>query len=61
MVGSSLPFCPGSEELACRVGIMLFRLRQYKVAPGKIGVFNDFFRERLFPVQKRYGARLVGR
>lgn len=29
--------------------------------PGKIGVFNDFFRERLLPVQQRYGARLVGR
>ena len=39
---------------------MLFRLRQYKVVPGKTGVFNDFFRERLLPVQKRYGARLVG-
>ena len=58
---SSLPFYPGREELACRVGMMLFRLRQYKVAPGKTGVFNDFFLERLLPVQKRYGARLVGR
>ena len=40
---------------------MIFRLRQYKVAPGKIDIFNAFFRERLLPVQKRYGARLVGR
>ena len=40
---------------------MIFRLRQYKVAPGKIDVFNAFFRERLLPVQKRYGARLIGR
>ena len=40
---------------------MIFRLRQYKVAPGKIDVFNAFFRERLLPVQKRYGASLVGR
>ncbi|MEM7594181.1 MAG: NIPSNAP family protein [Cyanobacteria bacterium P01_A01_bin.83] len=40
---------------------MIFRLRQYKVAPGKIDVFNTFFRERLLPVQKRYGACLIGR
>ena len=40
---------------------MMFRLRQYKVAPGKIEVFNAFFREHLLPVQKRYGARLIGR
>lgn len=40
---------------------MIFRLRQYRVAEGKIDVFNDFFRERLLPVQQRYGARLVGR
>lgn len=40
---------------------MIFRLRQYKVAPGKIDVFNSFFRERLLSVQKRYGACLIGR
>lgn len=40
---------------------MIFRLRQYKVAPGKIDVFNAFFREHLLPVQKRYGGRLIGR
>ncbi|MEM6429560.1 MAG: NIPSNAP family protein [Deinococcota bacterium] len=40
---------------------MIFRLRQYKVAEGKIDIFNQFFREQLLPVQKRYGARLVGR
>ena len=40
---------------------MIFRLRQYKVVPGKTDVFNSFFQERLFPVQKRYGACLVGR
>ena len=40
---------------------MIFRLRQYKVAPGKTEVFNSFFQERLLPVQKRYGACLVGR
>jgi hypothetical protein len=31
------------------------------VAPDKINVFNNFFQERLLPVQKRYGASLVGR
>lgn len=40
---------------------MIFRLKQYKVAPGKTDVFNTFFRERLLPIQKRYGARLIGR
>ena len=40
---------------------MIFRLRQYKVAPEKIDVFNTFFCERLLPVQKRYGACLIGR
>ena len=40
---------------------MIFRLRQYKVVPGKIKIFNKFFRQHLLPVQKRYGARLIGR
>ena len=40
---------------------MMFRIRRYKVVPGKTESFNDFFRTRLFPVQKRHGARLVGR
>ena len=40
---------------------MMFRIRRYQVVPGKIEAFNDFFLTRLFPVQKRYGARLVGR
>ena len=40
---------------------MIFRLRQYTVAPGNIDVFNTFFQERLLPVQKRYGANLIGR
>ena len=40
---------------------MIFRLRQYKVTPGHIDTFNSFFRERLLPVQKRYGACLIGR
>ncbi len=40
---------------------MMFRIRRYQVVPGKTEAFNDFFLTRLFPVQKRYGARLVGR
>ena len=40
---------------------MIFRLRQYKVAPGMIDKFNTFFRDRLLPVQRRYGACLIGR
>ena len=40
---------------------MMFRIRTYQVVPGKVEAFNDFFLTRLLPVQKRYGARLVGR
>ena len=40
---------------------MTFRIRRYEVVPGKTEAFNDFFLTRLFPVQKRHGARLVGR
>ena len=40
---------------------MIFRLRRYQVAPRMIDVFNTFFCERLLPVQKRYGASLIGR
>ncbi len=40
---------------------MLFRCRRYTIAPGKTEVFNEFFRERLLPVQRRHGARLIGR
>ena len=40
---------------------MIFRLRRYKVAPGTIDLFNTFFRDRLLPVQQRYGASLIGR
>ena len=40
---------------------MMFRIRRYQVVLGKTEAFNDFFLTRLFPVQERYGARLVGR
>jgi len=40
---------------------VLFRYRRYLVVPGKTTLFNEFFRERLLPVQTRHGAQLVGR
>lgn len=40
---------------------MIFRCRMYRVAPGKLEAFNAFFLTRLLPVQRRYGAKLVGR
>jgi 8-oxo-dGTP diphosphatase len=42
-------------------GRMLFRLRVYRVASGMSESFDSFFLERLLPVQRRHGARLVGR
>lgn len=40
---------------------MVFRYRAYQVAPGKLEAFNAFFLNRLLPVQRRHGAKLVGR
>ncbi len=40
---------------------LTFRCRTYRVVPGKLEAFNDFFLRHLFPVQQRYGAKLVGR
>lgn len=40
---------------------MTFRCRMYRVVPGKLRAFNDFFLHHLLPVQERYGGRLVGR
>ena len=40
---------------------MLFRARVYRVAPGMSENFDSFFLERLLPVHRRHGARLVGR
>lgn len=40
---------------------MFFRLRTYSVEAGKLAAFNDFFLERLLPIQLRHGAKLVGR
>jgi 8-oxo-dGTP diphosphatase len=40
---------------------MLFRLRTYRVEVGRLAAFNEFFLERLLPIQLKHGARLVGR
>jgi hypothetical protein len=40
---------------------MLFRLRSYETAPERVADLTDHFRERLLPIQRRHGARLVGR
>ena len=40
---------------------MIFRCRLYRVVPGKLRAFNEFFLARLLPVQQRYGAMLIGR
>jgi 8-oxo-dGTP diphosphatase len=42
-------------------GRMIFRLRVYRVSAGMAERFDSFFLERLLPVQRRHGARLVGR
>ena len=40
---------------------MVFRLKQYVITQGKTDIFNKFFHGHLLPIQKRHGARLVGR
>lgn len=40
---------------------MIFRLKQYIITQGKTDLFNKFFQGHLLPIQKRHGARLVGR
>ncbi len=40
---------------------MIFRCRIYRVVPEKLETFNTFFLTRLLPVQRRYGATLIGR
>jgi hypothetical protein len=40
---------------------MVFRCRIYTVVPGRMAAFTDLFLNYLFPVQARYGARLVAR
>ncbi len=40
---------------------MYFRFRRYSVVSGKTEAFNDFFLSYLLPIQRRHGAKLVGR
>jgi len=40
---------------------VVFRMRTYEVAPGRLEAFTAFFEEHLLRVQLRHGARLVGR
>lgn len=40
---------------------MIYRMRTYDTVRENLPLFHDFFRTRLFPVQLRHGARLVGR
>ncbi|MGQ0432498.1 MAG: NIPSNAP family protein [Microthrixaceae bacterium] len=40
---------------------MYYRVRIYDVVPEHLDVFTEFFLTHLLPVQKRHGARLVGR
>lgn len=44
-----------------RIFGVVFRMRTYEVAPGRLEAFTAFFEEHLLPVQLRHGARLVGR
>ena len=40
---------------------MLYRMRIYQAVEENVEIFNRFFNEHLLPIQKKYGARLVGR
>lgn len=40
---------------------MYFRRKRYQVLPGRAADFTAFFEEQLLPLQRRHGARLVGR
>lgn len=40
---------------------MIYRMRIYKAIPENVEAFNGFFLQHLLPVQRRHGARLIGR
>jgi len=40
---------------------MIFRIKHYIITEGKTDIFNKFFQGHLLPIQKRHGAKLVGR
>ena len=40
---------------------VLYRIRRYRAVPDNIEAFHEFFNRHLLPVQRRHGARLIGR
>lgn len=40
---------------------VLYRIRRYATVPETVEAFHEFFNRFLLPVQRRHGARLVGR
>jgi hypothetical protein len=40
---------------------VLYRIRRYQSVPDNAAAFHDFFNRYLLPVQRRHGARLIGR
>jgi 8-oxo-dGTP diphosphatase len=40
---------------------VIYRRRTYRVEPARADAFNAFFNRHLLPLQRRHGARLVGR
>ena len=40
---------------------MIYRMALYQAVEEQLPTFHQFFRERLLPIQEKYGARLVGR
>jgi hypothetical protein len=40
---------------------MLYRIRRYAAVPENAESFHEFFNGHLLPVQRRHGARLIGR
>ncbi|MGH3302783.1 MAG: NIPSNAP family protein [Streptosporangiaceae bacterium] len=40
---------------------MLYRMRSYETVRENLPLFHEFSRTHLLPVQRRHGARLIGR
>jgi NIPSNAP len=40
---------------------VLYRMRIYQAVPENLPAFHEFFRRWLLPLQRKHGARLVGR
>ena len=39
----------------------MYRMKTYTAVPENLPLFHAFFRDWLLPIQRRHGARLVGR